>query len=83
MKKVQEVGFLIFLRYRKANNEYLKCYDRKQEAKYITYLHTNDLNHYPMSKQVDTKVDSTDEIKRIDPEEFNLNKNFKRMCSQI
>ena len=36
-----------------------------------------------MSKQVDTKVDSTDEIKRIDPEEFNLNKNFKRMCSQI
>ena len=83
MKKVQEVGFLIFLRYRKANNEYLKCYDIKQEAKYITYLHTNDLNHYPMSKQVDTKVDSTDEIKRIDPDEFNLNKNFKRMCSQI
>ena len=37
-------------RYSKANNEYLKSYDPKQELKHIIYLDVNNLYSYAMSK---------------------------------
>ena len=37
-------------RYSKANYEYLKSYDPKQESKHITYLDANNLYGYVMSK---------------------------------
>ena len=56
-------------RYSKTNNEYLKCYDPKQESKHIIYLNTNNLYGYAMSKFL-----STGRFKWIDPKEFDLNK---------
>ena len=56
-------------RYSKANNKYLKSYIPKQESKHITYLDTNNLYGYAMSKFLPTI-----RFKWIDPEEFNLNK---------
>ena len=40
----------IFNRYSKANNNYLKSYDPKQESKHIIYLDANNLNGYAPSK---------------------------------
>ena len=41
-------------RYSKANNEYLKSYDPKQESKHITYLDANNLYGYVMPKLLPT-----------------------------
>ena len=56
-------------RYSKDNNRYLKFYDPKQESKHITYLDTNNLYGYSMSKFLPTSG-----FKWIDPKEFDLNK---------
>ena len=56
-------------RYSKANNEYLKSYDPKQELKHFIYLDANNLYDYAMSK-----FRSTSGFKWIDPKEFNLDK---------
>ena len=56
-------------RYSKANNEYLKSYDPKQESKHIIYLDANNLYGYSMSKFI-----TTSRFKWIDPKEFELNK---------
>ena len=41
-------------RYSKANNNYLKSYDPKQESKHIIYLDSNNLYGYAMSKFLPT-----------------------------
>ena len=41
-------------RYSKANNNYLKSYDPKQESKHIIYLDANNLYGYAMSKFLPT-----------------------------
>ena len=56
-------------RYSKANNEYLKSYNPKQESKHIIYLDANSLYGYAMSK-----FPLTSGFKWIDPEEFDFNK---------
>ena len=53
----------------KANNMYLKSYDSKQESKHISYLDTNNLCGYAMSKFLPTSG-----FKWVDPNEFDLNK---------
>ena len=55
-------------RYSKANDKYLKCYDPKQESKYIIYLDAKCLYGYAMSAFLPTSG-----FKWIDPKEFNLN----------
>ena len=67
MRKVQEVEFLILL-IDTAKPTIFKIYDPKQESKH-TYLGTNTLNGYAMSKFLKTSG-----FKRIDPKEFDLNK---------
>ena len=59
----------IFNRYSKVNKKYLKSYDAKQESKHITYLATNNLYGYAMSKFLPTSG-----FKWIYPKEFDLNK---------
>ena len=49
-------------RYSKANNNYLKSYDPKQESKRIIYLDANNLYGYAMSKFL-----PTNDYKWIDP----------------
>ena len=56
-------------RYIKANNTYLKSYYSKKESKHITYLETNNLYGYAMSKVLPATG-----FKWIGPKEFNLNK---------
>ena len=56
-------------RYSKANNNYLKSYDPKQESKLIVYLDANNLYGYAMSKFLPTSG-----FKWMDPKEFDLNK---------
>ena len=56
-------------RYCKANNNYFKSYDPKQESKYIIYLDANNLYGYEMSNFLATRG-----IKWIDPKEFHLEK---------
>ena len=56
-------------RYCKANSKYLKSYDSKEESKHITYLGTNNLYGYAVSKFLPTVG-----FKWIDPKEFSLNK---------
>ena len=58
-------------RYSKAKNKCLKSNDPKQESKLITYLDTNNLCGYAMSKFLPTSG-----FKWIDPKEFDLNKYF-------
>ena len=61
---------LIFLRvYSKANNQYLKSYDLKQESKHMIYLDANDLYGYAISKFL-----ATNGFKSRDPKEVDLNK---------
>ena len=55
--------------YSKANNNYLKSYDPKQESKHIIYLDTNNLYCYAMFKFLPTSG-----FKWTDPKEFYLNK---------
>ena len=65
-------------RYSKANYNYFKSYDPKQESKHI-YLDTNDLYGYAMSKFLPTNG-----FKWIDPKEFDLNKytsNSSKRCA--
>ena len=40
----------ISYRYSKANNNYLKCYDPKQELKHVINFDANNLHGYAMSK---------------------------------
>ena len=56
-------------RYTKTSNKYLKSYDPKQESKHITYLDTNNLYGYAMSKFLQITG-----FKWIDPKEFDLSK---------
>ena len=56
-------------RYSKADNKYLKSYDRKPESKQIIYLTENNLCGYVMSRFLQTIG-----FKWIDSKEFNLNK---------
>ena len=56
-------------RYCKANNNYFKSYDPKQESKYIIYLDANNSYGYEMSNFLATRG-----IKWIDPKEFHLKK---------
>ena len=56
-------------RYSKANNNYLKSYDPKQELKPIIHLDENNLCGYAMSKSLPTSG-----FKWIDLKEFDLNK---------
>ena len=56
-------------RYSKANDEYLKSYDSKQESKQIIYLDANNLYGYAMAKFLPTSV-----FKWLVSEDFNLNK---------
>ena len=51
----------------KANNKYLKSYAPKQESKHITYLDTNNLYGYTMSKFL-----SPSEFKWMDHKEFDF-----------
>ena len=62
-----EFGY-ISNRYSKANDNYLKSYDPKQESKNIVYLHANNLYGYAMFKFLPTSG-----FKWIDPKEFDLN----------
>ena len=69
MKKALE-EFLVFNRYSKDNNKYLKSYDLKQEWKHIIiHLDPNNLYGYAMPKFLPTSG-----FKRKDPKEFELNK---------
>ena len=66
-KKGMRSGISLFgNRYSKVNKSYLKSYEPKQESNHITYLHTNNLYGYAMSKF------PTNEIKWIDPKEFEI-----------
>ena len=56
-------------RYIKANSNYLKSYDPKQESKHVIYFDTNNLYGYAMFKFLPTS-----EFKWIDPKEFDSNK---------
>ena len=56
-------------RYSKANNNYLKSYDPKQESKHIVYLDANNLYGYAISKFLPTSG-----LKWIDPKDSDLNK---------
>ena len=56
-------------RFSKANNKYLKSYNKKQESKYSIYFDTNNLYGYAMSK-----IFPTSGFKWIDPKEFDLKK---------
>ena len=56
-------------RYSKANNEYLKSYDPKEESKHIIYLDANNLYGYVISKFLPAS-----EFKWIDLKKFDLNK---------
>ena len=56
-------------RYSKANNNYSKSHDPKQESKHIKYLDANNLYGYAMSKFL-----PTNDFKWIDPKELELNK---------
>ena len=53
----------------KANNNYWKSCDPKQELRHNIYLDTNNLYSYAMSNSLPTSG-----LKWIDPKEFNLNK---------
>ena len=55
-------------RYIKANSNYLKSYDPKQESEHIIYFDANNLYGYAMSKFLPTS-----EFKWKDPKEFDLN----------
>ena len=66
-KKGMRSGISFFCnRYSKVNKSYLKSYETKQESNHITYLHTNNLYGYAMSKF------PTNGIKWIDPKEFEI-----------
>ena len=56
-------------RYSKANNNYWKSCDPKQELRHNIYLDTNNLYSYAMSNSLPTSG-----LKWIDPKEFKLNK---------
>ena len=56
-------------RYSKANNEYLKSYDSKEEPKDIIYLEANNLYGYATSKFIPRNG-----FKWTDSKEFDLNK---------
>ena len=65
-------------RYSKANKQYLKPYDSKQESKQIIYSHANNLYGYPKSKLL-----LTNGLKWIDPNNFDLNRcstNSSKRC---
>ena len=65
-------------RYSAANNKYLKSYDQKKVSKKIIYLDANNLHGYEMSNLLPTIA-----FKRIDPNEFDLNKytsNSSKVC---
>ena len=69
-EKGTRVGiFYISNRYSKANNEYLKSLDPKQEPKHIIYLDSNNLHGYAMSKFLPPSG-----FKWIDRKEFDLSK---------
>ena len=57
-------------RYSKTNNNYLKCYDPKQESNHSINLEENSLHCYTMSKF----FFRTSEFKWIDPKNFDSNK---------
>ena len=42
--------FYIAKRHSKANNKYMKCYDRSKESIYISYLNANNSYSWPMSQ---------------------------------
>ena len=76
MKKVVSISN----RYSKANNKYLKSYDKKQESKHIIHIDTNNLHGYAMSKFLPTSG-----FKWIDPTEFDLivqKDKFKKISSK-
>lgn len=52
----------------KAKNKYSKPYYPKQESKHITYLESNNLYGYTISKSIPTK-----RFKWIDPKDFDSN----------
>ena len=64
------LSFLYF-RYRKANIEYLKSSDPKQESEHVIYLNAKNLYRYAISKFF-----SPGTFKQIDPKEFDLNKHI-------
>ena len=39
-------------RYAKANNKYMKDYDKNKESSYIQYLHANNMHGWAMSKKL-------------------------------
>ena len=45
-------------RYSKTSNNYLKCYDPKQESKHSIHLEENSLHCYTMSKFFSEQVNS-------------------------
>ena len=74
LKKVWEVDFLKFnKKYSKANNQYLKSYDLKQESKHVIYLDANNLYGHAMSK-----FRPTSDFNPPDRKEFELNKSTSR-----
>ena len=55
-------------RYNKANNNYLKSYDPKQESKHVIRVDASNLYHYAMSTFF-----RTNGFKWIDPKDFDSN----------
>ena len=67
-------SFLHSKKYRKANNQYYKSYELKQDSKHIIYLDTKNLHSYAMSKFIPTSG-----FKSTDPKEFESNKYSNRL----
>ena len=68
----------IFKRCSKAKNKYSKPYFPKQESKHITYLESNNLYGYTISKFIPTK-----RFKWIDPKDFDSSIYIAAIVQQV